>query len=78
MLTDGQTAQLVHDIQREFPDLEVSQRRYSLTGEHVVIVHDPTNRNEVRITSMRSDWRKKVAAMAAVSRTTQPGPPDVP
>jgi hypothetical protein len=69
MLTDEQTAQLAHDIQREFPTLVVSQRRYSLTGDHVVIVHDPTNRNEVRITSQRSNWRKKVAAMAAVSRT---------
>jgi hypothetical protein len=69
MLTAEQTAQLVHDIQREFPALEVSQRIYQSSGEHVVVVHDPTNRNEVRITSLRSNWRKKVAAMSAVSRT---------
>ncbi len=72
MLTAEQTAQLVQDIQREFPALEVSQRIYPSSGEHVVVVHDPTNRNEVRITSLRTNWRKKVAAMAAVNRTNHP------
>ncbi len=68
MLTAEQTAQLVHDIQREFPALVVSQRIYQSSGEYVVIVHDPTNRNEVRITSLRSNWRRKVAEMSAVSK----------
>ncbi len=73
LLTAEQTAQLVHDIQREFPTLVVSQRIYQSSGEYVVIVHDPTNRsNEVRITSLRSNWRRKVAEMSAVSRTNQP------
>ena len=68
MLTAEQTAQLVHDIQQEFPALVVSQRIYKSSGEYVVIVHDPTNRNEVRITSLRSNWRRKVAEMSAVSK----------
>ena len=68
MLTGEQTDQLVQDIRREFPAFQVSQRTYRLTGEYVVVVHDPANRNEVRITSLRSDWRKKVAAMAVVGR----------
>ena len=72
MLTAEQTAQLVHDIQREIPALVVSQRIYPSSGEHVVVVHDPTNRNEVRITSLRSNWRRKVGEMRAVSRTRQP------
>ena len=76
MLTAEQAVQLVHDIQREFPALEVSQQRYRLTGDHVVIVHDPTNRNEVRITSLRSNWRRKVAEMSAASKTNQPAARD--
>ena len=72
LLTAEQTAQLVHDIQREFPALDVSQQRYRLTGDHVVIVHDPTTRHEVRITSLRSNWRRKVSEMSAVSSTRQP------
>ena len=72
LLTAEQTAQLVHDIQREFPALVVSQRTYPASGEHVVVVHDPTNRNEVRITSLRSNWRRKVGEMSAVSSARQP------
>ncbi len=68
MLTAEQTAQLVHDIQRAFPALVVSQRIYQSSGEYVVVVHDPTNGNEVRITSLRSNWRRKVAEMSAVSK----------
>ena len=72
MLTAEQTTQLVHDIQREYPALVVRERIYQSSGEHVVLVHDPTNRNEVPITSLRCNWRRKVAEMRAVSRTGQP------
>ncbi len=69
MLTDQQTDQLVQDIQAEFPTLVVSRKRYESSREYVVIVRDPTNQHEVRITSLRSDWRTQVAAMNATSRT---------
>ena len=68
MLTDQQTEQLVHDIQSEFPALVVRRQTYQPSGEYVVVVLDPTNQNEVRITSLRGNWRKKVAAMNATSR----------
>lgn len=72
MLTDQQTAQLVRDIQTEFPRLAVTRSKYS-NGDHVVIVHDPTNRNEVRITSLRGYWRTNVAAMDSTRRVDEPG-----
>jgi hypothetical protein len=49
MLTNHQTDQLVLDIQTEFPRLTVVRRTYSM-GDFVVIVRDPTNQNEIRIT----------------------------
>ena len=73
MLTAEQAVQLVHDIQRAFPAFVVSQRIYQSSGDYVVIVHDPTNRNEVRITSLRSNWRRKVAEMSAASKMNQAG-----
>jgi hypothetical protein len=65
MLTAPETDQLVLDIQREFPALTVDQQQYHSSREYVVIVRDPTNGNEVRVTSLKGDWRSKVAGMAA-------------
>ena len=75
MLTDQQTDQLVQDIQREFPTLTVRRQTYQWSGDYVVIVQDPRNQNEVRITSLRSNWRKKVAQMSAMSKPNQAGRP---
>ena len=65
MLTAQETDQLVLDIQRDFPALTVDQRQYRRSREYVVVVRDPANGNEVRVTSLKGDWRSKVAAMAA-------------
>ena len=65
MLTAQETDQLVRDMQREFPALSVDQRRYRASREYVVVVRDPANGNEVRVTSLKGDWRSKVATMAA-------------
>lgn len=67
MLTDEQTEQLAQDIQAAYPGLAVTREIYQTSREYVVIVRDPSNQNEVRITSLRSDWRTKVGRMSAAS-----------
>ena len=66
MLTDHETAQLIHDIQREYPTVEVSRWTSPTTGTHVVIVRNSANRDEVRLTSLRSNWRRKISGMLAM------------
>ena len=63
MLTAQQTDQLVQDIQRAFPTLAVSHWRSETSGDYVVIVRDPTNQHEVRISSLRSDWRRMISEL---------------
>jgi hypothetical protein len=79
MLTAHETDQLVRDIQRDFPSLTVDQQQYhqqefpSLTvdqqhpasRDYLVIVRNPANGNEVRVTSLKGDWRSQVATLAA-------------
>jgi hypothetical protein len=45
--------------------IAVSRPTYAFTGDYVAIVQDPTNRNEVRITSLRGNWCNESTNMAA-------------
>jgi hypothetical protein len=76
MLTAQETDQLVRDMQREFPALSVDQRRHRASREYVVVVRDPANGNEVRVTSLKGDWRRKVAAMVPITRPRRQRPID--
>ena len=64
MLTAQETDQLVHDLQHEFPMLAVSEKKYGLDNEFIVVVRDATRQHQVEITSLTSDWRNTVVGMA--------------